>query len=480
MADPERTQKEISTRYHGNIAYRGRIHPWRLARIIVTALAIIGGIVGAVWYQRHGRQDFFNPGTIARPHQKFANDCEKCHQKPPPDVASASATVARRFHGHADLQSIDRNCEQCHQQHALHEPNVVENRSCSACHQEHRGLNSLRRVANVQCAACHNNDEVMQASAQKGMQLPPDAFHIHPHRPPQIVFEMPRPPRGYTAVFASFADQHPEFQVVREHAVDPDKNALKFNHQRHLGGNDIPQVNGKKLDCAYCHATDVEGRFYQRISFEANCKACHSLQFDLKNPEMQLPHGDAAAVRGYLYSVRARYEQLAVTKGIRQPQQISLFADTQIRQLLVQAGSGENLERQIFFTSRPNESAPAPTARRPAFYGCALCHEVKAEGANVPSITPVKYVDRWMPQAHFNHAKHTSVRCDQCHAARQSSDTGDVLMPGKASCITCHSPAGTVSSDCMTCHTYHAPPQTSAAVAAGPAGAGIVLKNLIR
>jgi hypothetical protein len=32
-----------------------------------------------------------------------------------------------------------------------------------------------------------------------------------------------------------------------------------------------------------------------------------------------------------------------------------------------------------------------------------------------------------------------------------------VLMPGKASCTTCHSPQCKVVAECITCHTYHAP-----------------------
>ena len=35
-------------------------------------------------------------------------------------------------------------------------------------------------------------------------------------------------------------------------------------------------------------------------------------------------------------------------------------------------------------------------------------------------------------------------------------------MPAKANCVTCHSPKGKVVSECITCHTYHAPPQVVA------------------
>jgi uncharacterized paraquat-inducible protein A len=80
-----------------------------------------------------------------------------------------------------------------------------------------------------------------------------------------------------------------------------------------------------------------------------------------------------------------------------------------------------------------------------------------------PVITKPILVDRWMPQAHFNHTKHASVKCDECHHASQSRETADVLMPAKANCITCHSPqTKKVASDCVTCHNYHASPQVTA------------------
>jgi len=83
-------------------------------------------------------------------------------------------------------------------------------------------------------------------------------------------------------------------------------------------------------------------------------------------------------------------------------------------------------------------------------------------------------IDRWMPHAHFNHAKHESVAsCRDCHSAAQSSQlTSDVLMPTKESCASCHSPTGVAakSSECMTCHTYHAPDSRSAAPATAARG----------
>jgi hypothetical protein len=476
MADPRRTQKQIAERYKGNLGYYRKLHPWRLARMIISALAIVGGIVAIVWFQKHGREEFFNAGTISSNHATFANDCKQCHQVSegvPRDSKKFVTVVSDRFHKGIEFVAIDRKCEVCHQQHTLHESNVVENRSCSACHMEHQGRDSMRMVAAANCAACHNKSDVMQASAAKGTQLPADAFHIRPHPPQQLVFEMPRPARGYTQVFDSFANGHPEFQLVNEKPRDPD--VLRFNHQRHLTGADIPQVNGKKLDCDYCHKPDPQNRFYERVTFAANCQACHSLQFDVKNPEMQLPHGDATAVRAYLHSLPTHYADLAIKKGMTRPEQIQTFVAQQVSQLRDQVRTGEELERRVFFTNDPYKPQRGMVGTRASFYGCAFCHDVKAQAALVPAVTKPVFVDRWMPQAHFTHAKHTSVSCDACHHAAQSRETSDVLMPAKANCVTCHSPQGKVAAECTTCHTYHAPPQTIVATAAPTNG----LKRLL-
>jgi hypothetical protein len=272
---------------------------------------------------------------------------------------------------------------------------------------------------------------------------------------------MPRPDRGYTQVFASFAAEHPEFQLVRDKARDPD--VLRFNHQRHFAA-DIPPVNGRKLDCNYCHKPEPGGRFYQRISFAANCQACHALQFDVKNPELRIPHGDVTLVRTFLRTLPAQYGDYArLKKGRTRDSDIQSFVVQQIRQLQEQFRSGEELERAVFFTTDPYKpQRQAAAAVRANFAGCAFCHEVKAAAGGAPVVTKPLLVDRWMPQAHFNHAKHASVKCDDCHHASQSRETAEVLMPAKANCVTCHSPKGKVVSECITCHSYHAPAQVVA------------------
>jgi len=491
MAAPRRTQKQIAERYKGNLGYYNKKHPWRRARRWVSFLAIIGGITGIVLFQMHGRQTFFNAGQISAPHAKFAADCAKCHD--PSLMTGGSLTPAKfrqivndRFHHGIAFEPIDKKCETCHARHTLHEPSVVQNRSCSVCHQEHEGLQSLRLVASSNCASCHSNAPVMEASAQKGMQLEWTNFHRHPHPVERVVLELPRPPRGYTQVFSSFWAGHPEFRLNYEKARDPDydwkehRDILRFNHQRHLGP-DIPWVNGKKLDCNYCHKPDAEGRFYQRLTFAANCQTCHSLQFDAKNPELKIPHGDVTLARTFLRTLPAQYADYArLKKGITRDADVANFVAQQIRQLREIFRSGEELERAVFFTSDPYKpQRQMGSATRANFAGCAFCHEVKPVVKAAPVITKPILVDRWMPQARFDHAKHTSVKCDDCHHATQSRETADVLMPAKANCVICHSPAGKVVAECITCHSYHAPPEAQTTLADTRSAGPISVKQML-
>src|SRR6266480_1928950 len=488
MPTPRRTQKQIAERYKGNLGYYNKLHPWRRARAIVSLVAIVGGIVGIIVFQTRGRETFFNAGKISAPHASFADNCAKCHDQTlmtggPLTSSKFKQVLSDRFRNGVAFEPIDRKCEMCHKHHTFHEPNVVQDRSCSACHQEHRGLQSLTLVASAQCASCHNDSATMTASGQKGTQLQLSNFHRHPHPAQQVTLELPRPQQGYTQTFATFWEGHPKFQLDRDKVRDPD--SLRFNHQRHFA-SDIPLVNGQELDCNYCHKPTSDGRYYQRISFAANCQACHSLQFDPKNPELRIPHGDVALARTFLRTLPAQYADYArLKKGITGDNESRTFVAQQIRQLRDQFRTGDELERAVFFTTDPYKpQRQMAAATRANFTGCAFCHEVKQAGNAAPNITKPILVDRWMSQANFDHAKHQTdpnthmpLDCNICHRATQSRDTSDVLMPVKADCVACHSPQGKVVAECITCHTYHAPPTAQTTVAEAHNAAPVSVKQ---
>ena len=103
---------------------------------------------------------------------------------------------------------------------------------------------------------------------------------------------------------------------------------------------------------------------------------------------------------------------------------------------------------------------------------CGLCHTLEdpPPGSQLPTVVRPEIPVRWFMHGKFEHQAHiraTTIKataanknpCELCHspdlAASQSTQTSDVLLPGIASCQKCHSSAGGVRFQCVTCHQYH-------------------------
>jgi hypothetical protein len=352
-----------------------------------------------------------------------------------------------------DMSHLDRSCLVCHEQHLFHQTNVVSDRSCSACHREHQGPGRMAAPTSAQCASCHGDSAVMAAAAAKGKTLPVSSF-AYQTALGRVHLLAGRPPAGYTGVIHSFADDHPEFQLKRERLKDPD--TLKFNHQRHFA-NDIPPLKGKPLACQTCHQLDASGTYFVKMSYETQCKPCHGLQFEM----LTLPHGNPAAVRAFLNSLGRQYEDYALlqSSGLTGRREREAFVTNQLYRIQSLRLSGRDFEKEVFFGGK--NAAPAPSVSnlkgdaRPFSYGCAYCHEVTSAGSDVPVVTKPFIAERWLPHGSFNHLKHAAVACERCHAAAQSRETFDILLPSKVTCAECHSRPGGVADDCSVCHRYH-------------------------
>jgi hypothetical protein len=77
--------------------------------------------------------------------------------------------------------------------------------------------------------------------------------------------------------------------------------------------------------------------------------------------------------------------------------------------------------------------------------------------AELPYVARANITLQWMLHAKFDHSAHTAFTCVSCHAkALTSTEASDVLLPGIATCRTCHAPGPEhVESRCFECHTYH-------------------------
>jgi transcription elongation factor Elf1 len=72
-------------------------------------------------------------------------------------------------------------------------------------------------------------------------------------------------------------------------------------------------------------------------------------------------------------------------------------------------------------------------------------------------VEPARTTVQWMPHAKFDHDAHRGFACVGCHEkSLGSTETSDVLLPGIATCKTCHAPGPEhAESRCFECHTYH-------------------------
>jgi len=429
------------------------------------------------------RESFINPAPLSRRHSsaEFAhlaakvgggNGCVLCHAEMSDglDTLVTDALSAGRgplsFASFAsshpkDFSRMDRSCLACHRTRGFHEVDVVQNPSCLVCHLEHQGPGQMVMLAEINCVACHGNAAQMLAS-HKLRDTIPEARFARKIQPGLIVPAVLRTQGAVTARITDFGVDHPEFRVFREKNVDP--NTLKFNHRLHMSGANIPPVNGRALECAYCHQADSSGAYMERISFERNCRICHSLNFDEHNPGMTLPHGDPAFVRAFLRSLPVQYADYATRKlGIQGRRAIADYVERQINSLRESTRTGEDLERSVFLSN--GQSGPTTVVAghggisRARFAGCALCHEVLATENVTPVVTPPVSPDRWLLGTKFSHSSHVGVACVECHLSALSSEkTSDILVPHVESCARCHSAKGGVAHSCGTCHDYHHTP----------------------
>ena len=88
---------------------------------------------------------------------------------------------------------------------------------------------------------------------------------------------------------------------------------------------------------------------------------------------------------------------------------------------------------------------------------CKQCHALSfSGGSELPVVAKSNITARWFPHADFNHNRHQMLKCEECHAARTSHETPDILIPSIRTCETCHHPgADAAESRCFECHTYH-------------------------
>lgn len=210
------------------------------------------------------------------------------------------------------------------------------------------------------------------------------------------------------------------------------------------------------MECGSCHVADDGGVSMLPINFEQHCGECHELKFDTQLPGRQLLHGQPDEL---FLQVADIYDATAMRGGYEEPEAPEIIRRRPGTKLTAE-------ERQVARDWAEEKSASILNGR----FGrgqCEECHSVIDNGVDDKwSIQHVELTAKWFPLSIFDHDSHSDVDCTACHAAEESINSSDVLMPSIAVCQNCHggeTAADRVPSTCVTCHDFHIhglPPMT--------------------
>ena len=367
-------------------------------------------------------------GSVSDAHAHFGVNCNSCHTIP-------------------FVPTRNSACLTCHQHTAHHVDNEIlgtglfKGQRCASCHHEHTGKSSLVRHDEALCVSCHTD--------------------LKDKRPETEILDV-----------RNFGVDHPEFRPTLTHQIDAkpvsvrvalsDTKALRetpgieFSHHGHLDakGIDSPTRGTLKLVCADCHQAEPGGGRMQPVSFEKNCHECHQLNIP-GDVVREVPHGD---LKGAVDAVGDYFQAWALRGGYP-----NAFAPNgvQSRRLPGQPISASEQQDALSWATR---NADMSTAEMLAYTTCGKCHTVQPSGtgtgADAWRIDAVRIPQAWLPAANFSHKQHDTQACTDCHVnARQSETSADVMLPGIASCRTCHGSGdageGKLASTCVTCHGFH-------------------------
>ena len=421
--------------------------------LIAVVLAIF--LAWPIWHFTHpGRiqaDRSWTPGPLSAAHHGLEGNCKACH---------VAAFVSVR----------DTACVACHKDVHDHAPparlaaaraplglggrllagwarafNKPGRGACVDCHREHEGAGPMPPTPQVFCADCHTALKDRLADTTIGNAG--DFGTIHPQFRPLVATALGAKP------------------VLARETIGPglrEANGLKFPHDVHLdlrGG--VAQMArtlksrygfGDALACADCHKPTADGARFLPVDMERDCKMCHSLAFDSVGGTVRtLRHGDIAQM---IADLRAMYRSTGPDRPLelggmarRRP---GLYAQGQVYHAYfgaaaVRPGSADAAIRQVFSAGG-------------ACYDCHIVTPPDTNGLIDWGVVPVRQPSRYLMHGWFDHAAHSTQTCASCHAAGKSRDATDVLVPGIATCRSCHggeSSAAKVPSSCAMCHSYH-------------------------
>ncbi len=369
-----------------------------------------------------GGRKVWNTGDLASAHHFFGADCVHCH---------VDAFVSVR----------DEQCKTCHAKTLAHVDANFDLSSggddrCAFCHRDHNGADALVRADQNLCSDCHQNitSRIKRADAHADVA---DFGTSHP---------------GFVVSLPAW-DAQGNFVPVRAALATPgikELSGLNFPHDVHLDGAGIRGPKGDEiLTCGNCHNAEPGGARMQPIAFERHCQSCHKLTFSIRDAQREVAHADVKKVG---YTVSEFFAREALEGGFNQ-----VNAPTVVR-----------ARRRPGAPITPQERAEALTwARDQArvaidnlFNGraCDTCHVVYRDDQQEWQVKPVRVAGLWFPKARFAHGSHSTMQCEDCHAASTATSSAALLLPDIDNCRSCHGgehAENLVPTTCIDCHAFH-------------------------
>jgi hypothetical protein len=441
-------------------------------------------------------------GDLSRPHGMLARNCGACHDKAFVSVRNeACLTCHGDINHHADnARMIEARGAPTSGQKALRLVADAFNKPagrCAECHMEHNGHAGVAPASTQSCTSCHAGmrGRLPDAGVDDASDFGVDHPEFHPTlvstadlATPRYTREwpvselerarkerdalIPAPPTG-AAACDGFVIGQPNFRGLPHpggadglpvSARAGDDSGLVFPHDIHLAGNGCVSAiaqrlgarsgYGANLVCADCHTPNETRVGFQPVTMEKHCASCHSLVFDTVGGfERELRHGRTNDVIATLLDFyQARVVGAAVGgSGEEERRRPGAAAErtSNFREIAFQQAS-----------SRAAARVRAIFAEGGACYGCHEVRDPARPGGLDFKVAPVTLRNTFLPKGSFNHRAHETAEktCDDCHEAKTSRTSADVLLPSVASCQECHGgehARAQVRSSCVMCHGFH-------------------------
>ena len=381
----------------------------------------------------------WSSGPLASAHRTagVAEDCQACHATPFVMVRDEACLACHRTtREHADLD--------------VHDPALFTGERCASCHREHNEPAHLVISDKGVCTDCHADTGQWDVPGSSGME-PVHAFTAEGHPDFRLALLQPQGPGGAHGWLEVRERRSPQ-------AVLSEQSNLKFDHAVHLDIDKVQnEATGESLGCASCHTLKEDGEHFEAVTMDNHCRSCHALNFDVFEPDLELPHGDTRAA---IVAMEAHF--------------IREFTDPELRR--ERAGQKPRRVPGKRYAAATCEGSGLDCGRAEAVKeaqyqfletGCITCHQVEDTGlADISDrwfVQPVRVTADWYPHSRFDHSAHLSLAgggeaelCASCHDAVSSSVATDVLIPGQDNCLACHDEKlGASLADCVACHAFH-------------------------